>query len=133
MSKTIQSHCRHCGTDITYTVSAQPATVPHWEKTEGTPRPLGVTWLENEQAYNFALYAGNAATVTLQLYLKDELRIPHLSVTFDPLRNKSGPIWHCRVSMSAAGDADYYAYQVDGPVDDAALPWHGCDNPARSC
>ena len=127
MPKSIQSHCRHCGTDITHTAAVRPTRVPNWEKNDGTPRPLGVTWLEHEQAYNFALYGGNASKVTLQLYLKDELRVPHLSVTFDPLKNKSGPIWHCRVPMRAAGDAEYYAYQVDGPVEGAALPWHAFD------
>ncbi|MCA9125571.1 MAG: glycogen-debranching protein [Planctomycetales bacterium] len=112
---------------MTHTAAVRPTRVPNWEKNDGTPRPLGVTWLEHEQAYNFALYGGNASKVTLQLYLKDELRVPHLSVTFDPLKNKSGPIWHCRVPMRAAGDAEYYAYQVDGPVDGAALPWHAFD------
>ncbi|NND99294.1 MAG: glycogen-debranching protein, partial [Pirellulaceae bacterium] len=92
---------------------------PNWEKTDGTPRPLGVTWLEHEQAYNFSIYAGDARTVTLLMYLKDELRVPWHSVALDPLKNKSGPIWHCRVPISEAGDAEYYAYHVDGPVEDA--------------
>lgn len=128
LKHTNQSVCRHCGTEITHPTLVRPARVPNWEKTDGTPRPLGVTWLEHEQAYNFALYAGDAATVTLQLYLKDELRVPCLSVTFDPLCNKSGPIWHCRLPISEAGDAEYYAYQVDGPVDSALLPWHAFDS-----
>ncbi len=101
--------------------------MPLWEKTDGTPRPLGVTWLEHDQQYNFALYAGDAATVTLQLYQKHELRVPCISVTLDPLLNKSGPIWHCRVPISEAGDAEYYAYQIDGPVDGAVLQWHAFD------
>ncbi|MCA9010121.1 MAG: glycogen-debranching protein, partial [Planctomycetaceae bacterium] len=40
---------------------------------------------------------------------------------------KSGPIWHCRVPISDAGDAEYYAYNVDGPVEGATLPWHAFD------
>ena len=127
MQKTIQSHCRHCGTEITRAASPRPVRGPNWERTEGAPRPLGVTWLEHEQAYNFALYAGNARVVTLLLYLKDELCVPWHSVTLDPLKNKSGPVWHCRLQISDAGAAEYYAYQVDGPVDGAALPWHAFD------
>lgn len=125
--KTIQSHCRHCGTDVTAVARQRPVMGPNWEKTDGTPRPLGVTWLEHEQAYNFSIYAGDARTVTLLMYLKDELRVPWHSVALDPLKNKSGPIWHCRVPISEAGDAEYYAYHVDGPVEDAALPWHAFD------
>ncbi len=125
--KTIQSHCRHCGTDVTAVAQQRPVMGPNWEKTDGTPRPLGVTWLEHEQAYNFAIYAGDARTVTLLMYLKDELRVPWHSVALDPLKNKSGPIWHCRVPISDAGDAEYYAYHVDGPVENAALPWHAFD------
>src|SRR5215813_3341589 len=39
-----------------------------WAQTEGTPLPLGATWIENEQAFNFAVYAEHADQVTLLLY-----------------------------------------------------------------
>ena len=39
-----------------------------WEQAEGSPLPLGVTWIEEEQAYNFALHAEHAESVTLLLY-----------------------------------------------------------------
>lgn len=124
----IQSVCRHCGTDIA-TATANNATrqqiqVPDWESSEGTPSPLGVTWLEQEQAYNFAIEAVNASNVTLMLYLDGQLVDPYLVVRFDPLPNKSGPVWHCRVPISKAGDAVYYAYQIDGPVENASGHWH---------
>jgi len=32
-----------------------------WYSAEGSPSPLGVTWIENEKAFNFALYSKNAA------------------------------------------------------------------------
>lgn len=128
IQKTIQSHCQHCGTDVTSLEHGRPVLGPNWEQADGTPRPLGVTWLKHEQAYNFAIYAENARSVTLLMYLKDELRVPWHSVMLDPLKNKSGPIWHCRVPMSEAGDSEYYAYQVDGPVEGVALPWHAFDS-----
>ena len=30
--------------------------MPSWATVEGAPFPQGVTWIEDEQAYNFALY-----------------------------------------------------------------------------
>jgi hypothetical protein len=39
-----------------------------WFTFEGSPSPLGVTWLEDEAAYNFALYSKHATAVTLLLY-----------------------------------------------------------------
>lgn len=125
-TKTIQSHCRHCGTEIT--LSEEPARKePNWERVEGTPRPLGVSWLESEQAYNFALHAGDASSVQLILYTADELRIPSRLVTLDPRKNKSGSVWHTRLPISEAGDVEYYAYHVDGPVDGAGSNWYAFD------
>jgi len=31
-----------------------------WEQAEGSPLPLGVTWMEEEQAFNFAVHAEQA-------------------------------------------------------------------------
>ena len=39
-----------------------------WLSTEGAPIPLGVTWIEEEQAYNFAVYSKHAESVTLLFY-----------------------------------------------------------------
>ena len=36
-----------------------------WASREGTPAPLGATWVAAEQAYNFALYSKSAERVTL--------------------------------------------------------------------
>jgi len=30
---------------------------PTWEQAEGNPLPLGVHWIEEEQAFNFAVYS----------------------------------------------------------------------------
>ena len=52
-------------------VSSMPSIAsvrrPTWEQAEGSPLPLGVTWMEEEQAFNFALHAEHAESVTLLL------------------------------------------------------------------
>ncbi len=85
-----------------------------WEHTEGSPLPLGATWIEEEQAFNFAIYAEHAESVTLLLYAPPELTIPAFVYRFDFLRNKSGRIWHCRIPISAVRKCRYYAYSVAG-------------------
>ena len=87
---------------------------PRWAQTEGTPLPLGATWIEEEQAFNFAVYAEHAENVTLLLYSADDLANPILTFQFDFLRNKSGRVWHCRLPLNQMRGARYYAYSVSG-------------------
>ena len=87
---------------------------PRWGQTEGTPLPLGATWIEEEQAFNFAVYAEHAESVTLLLNSADDLANPVLTFQFDFLRNKSGRIWHCRLPLNQMRGARYYAYSVSG-------------------
>ena len=85
-----------------------------WGQAEGTPLPLGATWIEEEQAFNFAVHAEHAESVTLFLYGATDLVNPLLEYRFDFLRNKSGRIWHCRLPLSEIGEARYYGYSVSG-------------------
>jgi isoamylase len=85
-----------------------------WEQTEGRPLPLGASWIAKEQAFNFALCAEDAESVTLLLYSPADLANPILTFRFDSIHNKSGRIWHCRIPLSQMGDARYYAYSVSG-------------------
>src|SRR5271155_1390573 len=101
--------------------AAQPTVAeatrrPTWAQTEGTPLPLGVTWIEREQAFNFAVHSEHAESVTLLLYSATDLVNPLVAFRFDYLRNKSGRIWHCRMPISEIGEARYYAYSVSGPT-----------------
>ena len=91
-----------------------PVSRPTWEQAEGSPLPLGATWIEAEQAFNFAVHAEHAESVTLLLYAPADLVNPLLAYRFDFLRNKSGRIWHCRIPLSEIGDARYYGYSVSG-------------------
>ena len=85
-----------------------------WAQAEGNPLPLGVTWIEAGQAFNFALHAERAESVTLLLYAPADLVNPLLTFRFDFLHNKSGRIWHCRIPIKEIGEARYYAYSVSG-------------------
>jgi len=100
---------------------------PGWASVEGQPFPLGVTWIEAEQAYNFALYSKHAERVTLLLYAEDDLTNAVFSCRLDYLTNKSGRIWHCRMPKSAMYEARYYAYSVDGPQPAGRYEWHHFD------
>jgi isoamylase len=91
-----------------------PQKRPTWAQTEGLPSPLGATWIEDEEAFNFAVYAERAESVTLLIYCADDLSKPILTFPLDFVRNKSGRIWHCRIPFHQMRDARYYAYSVSG-------------------
>ena len=98
-----------------------------WATVEGSPFPLGVTWIAEEQAYNFALYSKHAERVTLLLYKDDDVIHPVVTYRFEYLKNKSGRVWHCRIPKQATHDARYYAYMVDGPEPSGRYEWHHFD------
>jgi len=91
--------------------------VESWEHDEGSVGPLGATWVEAEHAWNFALYSRHATSVTLLLYSPKDFVKPVFQLRLDPLRNKTGRIWHCLVPRKPASTARYYAYRVEGPWD----------------
>jgi glycogen operon protein len=98
-----------------------------WTANEGSPFPLGATWISRQQAYNFALYSKHAQAVTLLLYREDNLDSPAFQYSFDFLENKSGPIWHCRIPVAQTNDARLYAYRMDGPTAGSGFGWHTFD------
>ncbi len=93
------------------------ASEDRWSAAEGAPAPLGVSFVEREAAYNFALYSKHATGVILLLYASDDLVKPLAEQRFDPLRNKSGRVWHCRLHAGLVDRARFYAYRVEGPFD----------------
>jgi isoamylase len=86
-----------------------------WERLEGGPSPLGVRWIAENQAYNFAIYSKYAEHVTLLLYGEHDFAAPLLSIPFEFPRNKTNRIWHVRVPAAMAEGARYYGYRVFGP------------------
>ncbi|HKB15815.1 MAG TPA: alpha-amylase family glycosyl hydrolase, partial [Planctomycetota bacterium] len=96
---------------------AQLRTVETWERAEGSPTPLGATWVQTERAWNFSLFSRHAAGATLLIYGEDDPGKPVFQQRLDPIGNKTGPIWHCMVPESAARGAAFYAWRVEGPSD----------------
>jgi glycogen operon protein len=78
----------------------------------GIPLPLGVN--RTGQGDNFAIFSQNAGGITLLLY-PDSIEDPPIRVEFDPLTNRTGNIWHIRVS--GLPNRFLYTYHVDGPYD----------------
>ncbi|HLF77408.1 MAG TPA: isoamylase [Dehalococcoidia bacterium] len=88
-----------------------------WASVEGAPAPLGASWVEEEQAFNFALYSRHATAVTLLCYTDADPVTPVFHYRFDHLINKTGRVWHCRVPVAALDASTLYAYKVEGPND----------------
>ena len=68
---------------------------------------LWTSTVEEEQAYNFALYSKHANAVVLLLYADGEYGNPMHLECLSYLTNKSGRIWHCRLPASLVDRAKY--------------------------
>lgn len=100
----------------------------HWEHTEGRAYPLGATMCEGGNAINFAIYSKHATQVSLLIFTVDDLKTPDRRVDLDFLKNKSGPVWHCRLPMRDLVDMQFYGYQIDGPSPSEGFLWHSFDS-----
>lgn len=98
--------------------ASAPATLLDgpWFSREGSPYPLGATWLEEEEACNFAIYSKSASKVWLLCYGSEDIVKPVVTYEFNRLKNKTGPVWHTRLSEKQLSGAKYYAYSIDGPT-----------------
>ena len=104
----------------------QPKTIA-WPRIEGSPTPLGVTYIPEERAFNFALYSQNAREVTLLLYGADDFVTPLAEHWLEPLAHKTKRVWHCRLPEAELAGAAYYAYRVNGPAPHGPNQWHAFD------
>lgn len=73
----------------------------------GQPQPYGVSFHKGKT--NFALFSKNAKNVSLILFDKDKQSAE--KITFDPVFNKTGDIWHIAISHPPF---PFYAYEIDG-------------------
>ena len=89
--------------------------------------PLGVTYIPEEKAYNFALYSKNALEVTLLLFNEKNFVTPVSEVWLKPLSHKTKRVWHCRLKENDLHGATHYAYRVDGPRNYEGSPQHAFD------
>jgi len=83
----------------------------------GEEWPFGATWIESEQAFNFALFSRHATRVILLGYGAEDVITPVFTFELQHPVHKSGNIWHCRVPLAALNGATLYAYRIDGPHD----------------
>ena len=95
------------------------ASFDAWDRKEGTPGPMGVTWVPSLKAWNFALYSRRATGVTLLLYDDIDQARPIFEQRLHSRINKSGRIWHCWVQAASVKGAAFYAYRVEGRRDPA--------------
>jgi isoamylase len=106
----------HAGAERENQLLTESAVNPG-KSVEGKTTPIGATWLEAEQGWNFSLYSRHATGVTLLLYGAKDLVKPVRQLRLEPLQNKTGRIWHCFVQKESVSTARYYAYRVEGPAD----------------
>ena len=78
---------------------------------EGRPENLGATPTGN--GVNFAVYSKNADRVVLDLFDSPDSKVPSFSVELDPVKNRTGAVWHVFIEGLSAGSL--YLYRVDGP------------------
>jgi isoamylase len=99
-----------------------------WSSVEGSPIPQGVTYVLEEEAYNFALYSKHATAVTLLLYREDDPVHPQSSHRLDHRQHKTGRIWHCRIPLSVLEDCRFYAYAIEGETAEESGGWQRFDS-----
>ena len=90
------------------------------ERTEvrmGVPLPMGTH--EYGGGVNFAFFSRHASLVRLELFNLPVDATPARVIDLDPVRNRTGDIWHLWVEGIRPGQLD--AYRVDGPYQ----PEHG--------
>src|SRR5579863_1112872 len=93
------------------------ASFDYWDRKEGTPGPMGVTWVPSLNSWNFALYSRRATGATLLLYSSADPVKPLFEYRLDVRANKSGRIWHCWVRAAEATGAAYYGWRIEGRHD----------------
>jgi isoamylase len=82
----------------------------------GFPLPLGARAFMD--GVNFTLFSRNARRVRLELFADCTDSKPSRSIDFDPVRNRTGDVWHVWVKGIVPGQI--YAYRLDGPYEPAA-------------
>ncbi|MEO8900689.1 MAG: glycogen debranching protein GlgX, partial [Polyangiaceae bacterium] len=77
----------------------------------GVALPLGAH--ESEGGVNFALFSRHASRVRLEFFNHPADAAPAKAVELDPVRNRTGEVWHVWVEAIRSGQL--YAYRLDGP------------------
>src|SRR5580658_11255389 len=78
----------------------------------GTPLPIGGPHQQGD-GICFVLFSRHATRVRLELYQHPDDSSPSRTIDLDPLRHKTGDIWHVWVRGIAVGQL--YGYRIEGP------------------
>ena len=99
-----------------------------WLQCEGAPYPLGVAWIAEDAAYNFAVYSAHAEQVTLHLYTDDDHANPAYCFELDFLKNKSVESGTAGSPNRKSTDVQFYAWSMSGPRGGGNPGWHAFDD-----
>ena len=78
----------------------------------GTPLPIGGPH-EQGDGVCFVLFSRHATCIRLELYQHPDDSSPTRVIDLDPMRNRTGDIWHVWIRGIAEGQL--YGYRIDGP------------------
>jgi isoamylase len=78
----------------------------------GNPLPIGGAHQQG-RGVNFVLFSRHATGVRLELYQNPDDSSPSRVIEFDPVRHRTGDVWHVWVRGIPAGQL--YGYRVEGP------------------
>jgi glycogen operon protein len=78
---------------------------------KGVALPMGAR--EHGGGANFAVFSRHASRVRLELFDRPGDAVPARVVELDPVRNRTGDVWHVWVEGIRPGQL--YAYRLDGP------------------
>jgi len=81
--------------------------------TPGLPIPLGTSSFRD--CVQFAVFSRNATSVSLLLFKTTAPDSSYDEIKLDPVKNKTGDIWHIRIYNIEEGQL--YAYRIDGPYE----------------
>ena len=87
------------------------AVCEHTAVRVGVPLPLGV--YAHGEGVNFAFFSRHASRVRLELFDHADDATAARVIDLDPVRNRTGDVWHVWVEGIRPGQL--YAYRVDGP------------------
>ncbi|MDY2838897.1 MAG: glycogen debranching protein GlgX [Treponema sp.] len=77
--------------------------------------PMGLGAILTPDGINFSIYSKNATGVQLCLFDSERDKKPAQIIDLDPLKNKTGYIWH--IFICGAKKGTLYLYKVDGPYE----------------
>lgn len=77
----------------------------------GSPLPLGT--FQRDHGANFAFFSRHATRVRVEFFDHPADQTPSRHIDLDPVRNRTGDVWHVEVEGIRHGQL--YAYRVDGP------------------